>query len=413
MLSFKKVISAGLVVSLGLFVACDDESGSSASDADAAETNDETQFSERPSLTEMEVEGDDRLLSGLEVVEDDPALESLGGHAVRHLGKARRSEPTELQAPVGPSVLPAEDMTRDELARAFQAVSLVDGEVYRSAEPDYALADAILQLRASGAIEDLTKDALALQGSPESAILEKHLVDNTDARFRVTTTQDNYWRRIAFYGGPFTCTGFMIGPRTALTAAHCVWDRSANTWIHGNTVFNPGNDYNNAGPWSQVWNEGDYYPTIAQAWIDVGGVEWDLAIINFNNDVGNGSGWWGIDTAPSLNNSWIGNGGYPGGPPNGLWGSMYASWEYHTSSAQRVSLSSNIVRFANDTTGGHSGGPVFNWNTDRVFGIFTNHGTSASEWNWGCRINSSWLSMIDSWSEYTPQFSWGSNSYRP
>lgn len=406
--------SSTILLLSSVLAACDQGDRSAASSPeDTASSSDEPEVDDRPSLSEMEVEGDARLFASLDAVDEDSEIEQLGNQEVLHIGRARLSAPTELQAPVDPSPLPAEGMNRDELARAFQSVSLVDGEVYRSAAPNYVLADAVLDLRDEAPSIDGDKDALAAEGSPEFGVVQKHLVDNTDSRFRVTTTQDNYWRRIAFYGGQFTCTAFMIGPRTALTAAHCVWDRGTNTWVHGGTVVNPGNDYNNAGPWSQVWNEGDYYPTIAQAWIDVGGVEWDLAILNFNNDVGNATGWWGIDTAPSLDGAWIGNGGYPSGPPNGLWGSMYASWELNATSAPRVSLSSDIVLFANDTTGGHSGGPVFNWNTDRVFGVVTNNGSSASEWNWGCRINASWLSMIDQWSDYSPQFSWGSNGFRP
>lgn len=336
----------------------------------------------------------------------------LNGQSMIRLGRARFSATGVVHPPVGPSDHPPEAMSRDELARAFHAVSVdSQGDVYQAAQPDWSLADKITLLRANEAqLIAEKRSAEALNPPP----IFPGTVLGTDDRVRTTDPEASYYRRAAFFGfgGTGTCTGWMIGPRTGITAAHCVWDRATGTWLHGGTVWNPGNDANNAGPWSQVWNNGNYFPTIAQAYIDVGGVEWDLAIINFNNDVGSRTGWFGIDAAPAIASNWFANIGYPSTPPNGgPWGAQYHSFQLENGSGNAIVLNTSIIRFSLDVTGGHSGGPVIQYTGDRSIGVVTNNGIG-TDFNWGCRTTTSWVSAIDAWSDWTAVAWWGGNPAR-
>ena len=305
-------------------------------------------------------------------------------------------------------------MSRDELAHAFRAISIDKlGDVYQAEEPDWSLADKLVAFRANE--PRLLAEKLAAEATPPPTPgVRPRTVLGNDDRVRTPDPESSYFRRAAFFGfgGVGTCTGWMIGPRTGITAAHCVWDRTTGTWLHGGTVWNPGNDAFNGGPWSQVWNEGDYFPTIATAYIDVGGIEWDLAIINFNNDVGSSTGWFGIDAAPVIASKWFLNIGYPGTPPfGGPWGAQYYSFQFENGTGNAVVLNPNIIRFSHDITGGHSGGPMLDYSASRSIGVVTNNGIG-TDFNWGCRTTTSWVSAIDAWSDWTAAAWWGGNPFQ-
>lgn len=197
----------------------------------------------------------------------------------------------------------------------------------------------------------------ALETLPLSCSLEYETPESVcgrDDRVRIRTTSRIPWRLNCQLiitlknGAQSRCTGWFIGPRTVMTAGHCVYSHSAGGWARRIEVI-PGMDASRRPFGSQV---GTSFRSV-KGWTQGRKPEYDYgAIILPNNSLGNRVGWFGFAALSnsSLKNLLVNNAGYAGDKPFGtLW----------FNAGRITKVESRRLFYMLDTFGGHSGSPVW------------------------------------------------------
>ncbi len=178
--------------------------------------------------------------------------------------------------------------------------------------------------------------------------MQPNSVIGSDSRTRVTatTTYPNSAIVLINRNGGLWCTGWMVGKDTLLSAGHCVTD-GAGTWYSGLT-FVPGSNGGNA-PFGTCGARNIY---AFHGWASGADSNYDTSIVKLNCSVGNSTGWFGTWwQSASLNGTFTRVQGYPGDKPSTQW----QSYDYvRASSADRL-------YYQNDTVGGESGSPVWQY----------------------------------------------------
>ncbi|MDV3347823.1 trypsin-like serine protease [Leptothoe sp. ISB3NOV94-8A] len=191
--------------------------------------------------------------------------------------------------------------------------------------------------------------ALEFDDEPES-------VCGVDNRARISPANRYPWRAICKLiitradGRTSGCTGWFIGPRTVMTAGHCVYSHAAGGWARRIEVI-PGMDAANRPYGSQV---GTSFRSVT-GWTRDRSPEYDYgAVILPNNTLGNRVGWFGFTSlsSSSLNNLLVNNSGYPGDKPFGT------QW-FNAGRITRVT--NRRLYYMLDTAGGQSGSPVWRY----------------------------------------------------
>lgn len=168
--------------------------------------------------------------------------------------------------------------------------------------------------------------------------------------------------------------GCTIGSRLVLTASHCIdWDDGSGQvgWVK----FSPGYDGGN-GPW------GEFYAVNVISWNRAEGgltdleTAFDYVVLVMNEPVGDSVGWPGYRAYDS---SWNGGDfwqhtGYPGDLASTQRPAFLGDGVISSAASQSLNGHSGLVLgHFNDTTPGHSGGPVWGWWADepwpRVVGV--------------------------------------------
>ncbi|WP_353480360.1 hypothetical protein [Haliscomenobacter sp.] len=176
--------------------------------------------------------------------------------------------------------------------------------------------------------------------------------------------------RVETEGG--VCTGTMIGRRLLLTASHCInWGDDSVGWIK----FTP-SYYNGDAPFGIAWGSRVIYWNRAEGGLSNFETAFDYVVVVLDRFMGDLTGYAGYRPyASSWNNgSYWQNIGYPGDMtgterPVFLDGGAITSTESHNTSGQEGLVLGHFM----DSTGGHSGGPVWGWWDDepwpRVIGV--------------------------------------------
>ncbi len=189
---------------------------------------------------------------------------------------------------------------------------------------------------------------------PEEELLSE-VVIYPDERVRITATTTYPWRAIvalrmtAQDGSRWIGSGYLVGPRTVITAGHCVfmhehggWAKSIEVIAGLNDASRPygsviATDFRSVTGWTQSKNRNNDYGAI---------------ILPANARLGDTVGYFGFAVRDDnyLKANALNVGGYPGDKGgNQLW------WMAQKAS----SVSARVITYQIDTAGGQSGCPVW------------------------------------------------------
>lgn len=205
----------------------------------------------------------------------------------------------------------------------------------------------------------LTEDLMSI-GMLHPEEYPPETVCGSDDRVRISPATAIPWRWIAQLiitfpnGSSSRCTGWFIGPRTAMTAGHCVYSRGNGGWARSIEVI-PGMDAAVRPFGSQVATS---FRSV-NGWVNDSDPNFDYgAIILPNCDLGNRVGWFGFASLndQSLTNLLVNNSGYPGDKPFGT------QW---FNAGRITSLGARKIYYMVDTFGGQSGSPVWRLANDQ------------------------------------------------
>lgn len=224
---------------------------------------------------------------------------------------------------------------------------------------------------------------------------------------------------------------FMIGQNTAISAAHAFWLDGSWFPVSYFAIGNYNGITNNVdnGGYRSLQVFGDWEATIHTTWQASQSSYYDIAVIEFDTDPGNVTGWLGVDAtppSPTAVRSWqalgypkyIGlhdwhgfqaqekrDGIYDGGvnPPNVGWNDTnYPDWRvFHTF----------------DLTQGASGGPFFYMSSGYAYAVSVSVGGWSTECptpgvfqcNMGPRLGSVWLPFVENNSSWVADI-WGGSA---
>jgi V8-like Glu-specific endopeptidase len=267
--------------------------------------------------------------------------------------------------------------------------------------------------------------------APDS--MRGQMVVGSDSRVEIPDPHDDYpWTAV---GKQFLSnhtkwgTFFMVGPSTAVSVAHAYWDLTEDDWfamsyyalgsdngINGGTI----NGDLIAVAWSPDWTA--TIPTAFQSSSAPNDKYYDIAVIEFDDDIGDDSGWLGIDPTPSTSAQWWDVNGYPAtiDEPNfehgeQAQGSKYGTFGTSWTAAWTDAIYANwYVHHVVDTSVGNSGSPLRDW--FYAVSIQSNpfDGNCPSP-NWndcngGVRLGSVWLPFLESNTSWEPD-GWGGSSH--
>lgn len=225
-------------------------------------------------------------------------------------------------------------------------------------------------------------------------------VIGADGRIKVNATTTYPNRAIAYLlvtwanNAQGSCTGWFIGPRTVVTAGHCVYNTDAGAahgWAKSIKVYAGRNGA--SIPYGSTTGHRFFSVT---GWTGSGNTKYDYGAIQTNAPTGDTVGWFGWRSQSS--NSFPGTytvRGYPGDKPSAtMW----------TMSGTVTGVSANRLWYSIDTYGGQSGSPfyaLYNSTCCYGFGVHT-YGTSVSP-NFGnsaTRITSAVSTNLTNWKAY-------------
>jgi glutamyl endopeptidase len=218
------------------------------------------------------------------------------------------------------------------------------------------------------------------------------IILGADNRIRITNTTEYPWRAIcalkitAANGRQFIGTGFLVGPRTVITAGHCVHMAAQGGWVRSIQVIPGRNDgqspfgsavstvFRSVTGWTQNQNRQNDYGAI---------------ILPANARLGDRVGTFGFAVRDDnfLKSAVLNLSGYPGDKGGNQQWFM----------AQKAkSVSTRVITYEIDTMGGQSGAPV--WvkigNTRFAVGIHTNGHSSG---NSATRIVQAVFNNLQNW----------------
>ncbi len=199
-------------------------------------------------------------------------------------------------------------------------------------------------------------------------------------------------------GAALQCTGFLVDASTVLTSGHCLHvggTSSQDDWAT-EVTFTPGQDVNQVPfgdcGFTELWT--------LPGWYDSQSEYHDLGIVQLDCDIGLETGWLGYFSRPgpkALNQLTTHVRGYPGDafPQASMWTDKGRVWF----------TQANMIFYRNDTFGGQSGSPIFQWGkycdgpcAMGVHGYGTGHlpGTPHMGNNHGVRISTAREALIGS-----------------
>lgn len=226
-------------------------------------------------------------------------------------------------------------------------------------------------------------------------------VIHTDDRIRILDPETLPWRMICSLeiegtlGGGIG-TGWFAGPKTIITAGHCVFHPNLGGWAKEIKIA-PGR-YGSEFPFPKASTVTK--PLVARrfdsikGWIEDLNTDFDFAVIHLEDPVGSETGWFSIasEDDTTIKGLLVNVAGYPGDRE-------FGRFQYFASSKIDKVLTSRFFYEA-DTYGGQSGGPVWfqdNTNQPVVIGIHSYGVGGSFKLNSATRINTDVFQILKNW----------------
>lgn len=227
-----------------------------------------------------------------------------------------------------------------------------------------------------------------------------------DDRVLVNAPEKFPWRMICSLeiqgtsSGSGIGTGWFIGPKTLVTAGHCVFHPSLGGWAQEITVYPGRYDLNNT---VFPYPKGAHFikPVVSRrfeavnGWINTLNPDFDYAVIHLDEPVGEETGWFSVAVKDdlTLQGSLVNVSGYPGDKDLGR-------RQYFASSKVGI-VSPTRIFYEADTYGGQSGAPA--WIQDsigadpQVIGIHSYGVGGSFTLNSATRITAEIFNNINQW----------------
>lgn len=174
-----------------------------------------------------------------------------------------------------------------------------------------------------------------------------------DDRIRIVDTEIAPWRmicalRLRAPAGTFVGTGWFAGPKTLVTAGHCVYDRNQMGGWAESIEVSPGRDQDHL-PYSTV--KSTRFSTV-DTWFSTQDPDFDIGAIHLDEPLGDTLGWFAVGSLPpeELRGYGINVSGYPGDKGG------HQQW-FHSNRVLHVT--DRRIYYDVDTYGGQSGAPAF------------------------------------------------------
>jgi glutamyl endopeptidase len=205
-----------------------------------------------------------------------------------------------------------------------------------------------------------TREHLVAVGKSDAPPPAFESIIGTDERIRILDTDLPPWRMICALrmrgpsGGAAIGTGWFIGPKTVLTAGHCVFSNHFfGGWAASVEVIpglvGPGNDPS-LRPAGSVTSD---RLSSVDRWIEHEDPDFDVGCIHLNEPKGEEVGWFALAALPpdELTGYRVNVSGYPG--------DRGAGFEQYHAANRVLSVTDRRLFYEVDTYGGQSGAPVW------------------------------------------------------
>jgi glutamyl endopeptidase len=180
------------------------------------------------------------------------------------------------------------------------------------------------------------------------------VIHNPDERTHIVETDEAPWRMVCALtidgpSGTYLGTGWLVGPRTIITAGHCVYDANQMGGWANKITISPGQD-GDERPYGSL--ESTKFSTV-DLWQKNQDPDFDISAIHLTEPIGDCVGWFQVAslTDDQLKDYLVNVSGYPAQPGDGK--------EQWWAKNRIRAVTSRRIFYEVDTSGGQSGAPVF------------------------------------------------------
>jgi len=338
-----------------------------------------------------------------------PAFAQQAGGASEGDGSSPRAAPMDGEytfgraKPIAPPKLEAGEESRaaplDE-GKAVDSVTVLsrsrDGKVTRTA-PSEELKEKVLKILNEKPDAGKTGDRAQMATDPAFAEEDaSRQVFGTDDRVQIKNTKVYPFTTIGYIEakakeGYSSCSDTLIGPRTVLTAAHCLYSHEDKDWLD-DFLFVPGLNGPEDVPFGAyeydsvsilegyVTNYQGYYGSV---------VPWDLGIITLAQPIGDNLGWLGYANYDDLGDFDATIIGFPGDKPAGT------MWRA-TCGVMAENIGDVYFQYDCDTYPGSSGSSVYAYDNNAKQRVIVGVNVAESpDANTAVRLNAAYVEWVN------------------
>jgi len=286
----------------------------------------------------------------------------------------------------------AAPMTEGAIVRSMTARGITTDGKEVTVEPTEKLRG-VIRKELSGGTRSDTGKATSGPGKARSEESDRKVVGDDDRIQIVDTDAEEYPFRVVGQlqyvrpSGPSYCSAALIGPRTVLTAAHCLYFHDDGAWAK-DFQFVPARTDANGAPYGVFDAETAYILDgyIANHDGTYGSViPWDMGVVILKEPIGDSLGWLGYGHYDDLDGFTAEMAGYPSDMPQGtMW--------FSTCELIADQIATDWFQNDCDSYPGSSGSSVYAPDEERVIGVHVAGDENASM---AVRLYPSYVEWLD------------------